>query len=161
MGSARGTMCSMLYTVLLFAHSWWRWVVLLAALIVIVRLIRAGVEPWGNPDKRWMRVLVSAVDIQFLLGLSLMFTSPVTQAAFASFGAAMKDPVLRFFTVEHTTAMILAVASIHVGAVRARKAVTGSTARKRVMMHLFLAIVLVLLAIPWPWMAYGRPFIRY
>ena len=151
----------MLYTALLLTHSWWRWVVLVAALIVIVRALRGGVEPWGPPDKRWMRILVSAVDLQFLLGFSLLFTSPVTQAAFASFADAMKDPVLRFFTVEHTTAMILAVASVHVGSVRARKAVTGATARKRVLMHLFVAIALVLVAIPWPTLQYGRPLFRF
>ncbi|MBC7794046.1 MAG: hypothetical protein H7Z43_10085 [Clostridia bacterium] len=151
----------MLYTVLLFAHSWWRWIVLAALLVVLVRALRGGVEPWGTQDKRWMRVLVSTVDMQLLVGLALLFLSPVTRAAFASMGAAMKDPVLRFFAVEHTTAMILAVASIHVGAVRARKAVTGATARKRVLMHLFIALILVLAAIPWPGFQYGRPLFRY
>ena len=40
-------------------------------------------------------------------------------------GAAMKDPLLRFFAVEHVTLMLIGVALlVHVGRVRARKALT-------------------------------------
>lgn len=151
----------MLYTVLLLTHSWWRWVALVVTLVVMVRVLRGGVEPWGATDKRWMRILVSVVDVQFLIGLALLFLSPTTQAAFASMGTAMKDPTLRFFTVEHTTAMLLALVSIHVGSARARKAVTGATARKRALMHVSLAVLLVLAAIPWPGLPYGRPLFRF
>ena len=63
-----------------------------------------------------------ALDVQMLLGLLLYgVLSPYTAAAMKDFGAAMRDPVLRFWAVEHLTMMLSAVVLVHVGRVLARK----------------------------------------
>ena len=69
--------------------------------------------------------LTMTVDIQLLLGLPLyLVLSPVTTLAMKNFGAAMKNPQLRFWAVEHLAMMMLAVILVHVGRVLARKAPT-------------------------------------
>jgi hypothetical protein len=52
--------------------------------------------------------------------------------------------------------MLLAVILAHVGGVMARRA-AGDTAKFRQQAVWFtLAVLAVLLAIPWPWLSYGR-----
>jgi hypothetical protein len=88
------------------------------------------------------------------------FLSPITTLALSDFGAAMKNPGLRFWAVEHAFGMFLAVALAHVGRVRTRKA--GSLRRHRVAAIFFgLSLLLILLSIPWPGTANGRPLVRW
>ena len=51
-----------------------------------------------------------------LLGLLLYFVfSPLTKAALGDFAGAMKDPLMRFWAVEHVFGMVIGVALAHVG----------------------------------------------
>ena len=99
--------------------------------------------------------------LQFLVGLLLYAVfSPLTRAAFTDFGAAMRDSVLRFFAVEHIFGMVVALALAHIGRGRLRR-LTDDTARHRTMAIFFtLALVIMLVTIPWPFMPAGRPYFR-
>ncbi len=71
-------------------------------------------------------LLTIFVDIQFLIGIILYaFVSPITRAAFADFGAAMKNADLRFYAVEHITMMIIALIIIHIGRAKSKKQLCG------------------------------------
>ena len=63
---------------------------------------------------------------------ALLLLSPNTTAMFADFGAAMRDPVARFWAVEHVTTMMVAVVFAHLGRVLARKAPTPAAEAARV-----------------------------
>jgi hypothetical protein len=76
------------------------------------------------------------------------------------FGAAMREPVLRFWAVEHATVMVLAVALVHVGRVLARKTVDVDKKRKQLLICFGLAVLLILLRTPWPGMLTARPLFR-
>ena len=109
----------------------------------------------------WGLVLMISLDVQLLLGVLLYVAlSPFTAEAMRDFGAAMKNPGLRFFAVEHVTLMLGAIILAHVGRVMARKAKTADARRMRLLMCFGLATLLMLLAIPWPGMASGRPLFR-
>jgi hypothetical protein len=102
-----------------------------------------------------------ALDVQLLLGLLLyLVLSPFTAEAMRDFGAAMKSPGLRFFAVEHVTMMFAAVILVHVGRVLARKAASPAAKRTRMFVCFGLATILMIVAIPWPGMASGRPLFR-
>lgn len=154
----------MAYTVALFLHSWWRWVVFGLAIATLVRSLRgwrAGAE-WSATDKKVARGLVGAVDVQMLVGLAMLcFLSPFTTAAMHDMKATMKDAVLRFFTVEHPFTMVLAVIAAHVGLVLAKKAKTGTQAHKRMAIGVIVMVVCVLIGMPWSWLAHGRPLFRF
>ena len=105
---------------------------------------------------------VSALDLQLLLGLLLyLVISPSMAEIRANFGAAMKDPVARFWAVEHITSMLVAVVLVHVGRVLGRKAATPDSRRMKLFICFGIATVLMLLAIPWPGMRAGRPLLRF
>jgi hypothetical protein len=72
----------------------------------------------------------------------------------------MRDPALRFWAVEHLTMMVSAVVLVHVGRVLARKTADADKKRKRFLICFGLAVLLILLGIPWPGMASGRPLFR-
>jgi heme A synthase len=77
-----------------------------------------------------------------------------------NFGAAMKDPALRFWAVEHISTMFVAVILVHVGRVLARKSLTPVAKRTRLLVCFGLATLLMMVGIPWPGRPGGRPLFR-
>jgi Na+-driven multidrug efflux pump len=141
------------YAVTLLVHSYLRWIVLALVVIVFGKALVSRVRSAG--DDKLHRALIGVVDLQFLLGLALyVFLSPITSAFFSAPGAAMKEPTLRFWGIEHIIGMVLAVALLHIG--RARKPPT----RRRVLITVGLALVCMLGSVPWPSLPWGRPLFR-
>jgi hypothetical protein len=150
-----------MYTTVLILHSWLRWVALIAVFGVVLAAIRGKVEGSQSISDRWGMVAMMALDLQLLLGLILYFVvSPNMQEIRAHFGEAMQNPQLRFWAVEHLTAMIVAVVVAHVGRVLARKAKTPDSKRRRLLACFGVVAVALLLGTPWPGMPAGRPLFR-
>lgn len=152
-----------MYLLTLALHSLLRWVVLAAGLIVAARAItgaRSG-RAWTSADDTAGRWFVAILDVQLLLGLLLYgMLSPMTAIAFRDFGAAMGDSVLRFWAVEHVFGMAAAVVLAHLGRVRIRRAVDPARRHRTAAIFFGLALVAVLVTIPWPGMPAARPLVR-
>lgn len=145
-----------MYELILTAHSWFRWVALIAGVMAIVMAATAPARA-----DRWGLILVIALDLQLLFGLALyLVLSPNTKAIFGNFGAAMRDPVARYWAVEHISLMLFAVVMAHVGRVLARKAKSPAAERKRLLVCFTLSTIAMIAATPWPGMANGRPLFR-
>ncbi|MEO8043276.1 MAG: hypothetical protein ABI674_00085 [Spartobacteria bacterium] len=148
-----------LYPHLLAFHGLLRWVALAAAVTAILVALSgwSGTKPAGKNLRLGSLIFVIAMDIQLLLGLVLFFgASPITRAAMADFGAAMKEHESRFFTVEHTLLMLLAVVCAHVGAALARKGRTDLMKYRGPAIAYSVSLLLLLAGIPW-W----RPLLRF
>ena len=107
-----------MYSATLLLHSWLRWAVILFGLIAIWRAIDGARSrrAWLPGDDRFCKIFLGVLDLQMLLGLLLYFVfSPLTKAALGDFAGAMKDPLMRFWAVEHVFGMIIGVALAHVG----------------------------------------------
>jgi hypothetical protein len=152
-----------MYSAALILHSWIRWAVILAGLYALARSVLGALRgsQWTPADDRAGFWFVTAIDFQMLLGLILyFFLSPFTVQALHDFGGAMKDPTLRFWAVEHVVGMVIGLALVHIGRVRARK--TDSLRRHRVAAIFFgLALLLIFASIPWPGSVHGRPLLRW
>lgn len=147
-----------MYDVLLVLHSLNRWLVL----VLLVAATAGGVHgwisrrPWSEVDERIGVLTTAALDLQLLLGLLLYLVfSPLTRAGFADVATAMDDPTLRFWLVEHGPVMLVAIVLVHLGRTRIRRAESGQLHR-RAAAWFGTATVLVLAAIPWPFLPYGR-----
>jgi uncharacterized membrane protein YozB (DUF420 family) len=152
-----------MYAAFLLIHSTLRWVVLALALVALVRAIRgvAGRREWLSGDQSIGAWFTGSVDLQLLLGLVLyFFLSPFTREAFGDFGAAMRNAPLRFFAVEHIIGMVVVVALAHVGRARTKKLSDAGSRHKAALIFYGLALVVMLLSIPWPGMPGGRPLFR-
>lgn len=150
-----------MYTIALILHSWIRWFALVTVFGVVLAAIRGKVEGGQSVADRWGVFAIMALDLQMLLGLLLyLVVSPNMAEIRAHFGEAMRNPQLRFWAVEHLTAMIVAVAIAHVGRVLARKAKTPASKRRRLLVCFGIALLAMLLGTPWPGMPAGRPLFR-
>ena len=131
-------------------HSLLRYVVLFLLLVAIFR----GYAGWfGNReftkgDHQIGLFLMIFTHIQFLLGLYLYFFSDMMQAM-PGMATAMKEPVLRFWKVEHITGMLLAVILITVGRSMAKKAIVPVVKHRRSAVYYTLALILIIYTIPW------------
>lgn len=152
-----------MYVTLLWVHSWWRWVVLLFAVATLVHACIGcfGARPFTRRSRSLSAAYVGTLDLQLMVGTILyLFVSPLTSAAFADLGAAMRNPPLRFFAMEHGPTMLVGVALAHIGSARARKADTDVLRHRRLLVWQGIALVLMLAAVPWPWLDVGRPLFR-
>jgi hypothetical protein len=148
----------MTYAYLLAFHSWVRWIVLVGAVLAVAASIRgwSSRTALASPWNRFSTLFVAAMDLQFLIGLILyLAVSPLTRAAFANMAAAMKDHEQRFFTVEHTTYMLIALVLAHVGGVWTRKGKADPTRYRGATIAFGISLLLILAGIPW-W----RPLLR-
>jgi F0F1-type ATP synthase membrane subunit c/vacuolar-type H+-ATPase subunit K len=147
------------HTIILSLHSVLRWIVLIAGVAAAGRAIAGWIRQmeWRGLDRRLGLLFTVSMDVQVLLGLVLyLFLSPVTTGNFSNFGEAMSNPDARFFLVEHLVLMLVAVALAHVGRSRSQKAAEDKTKHARAALFFTLALVAILLAIPWG----SRPLLR-
>ena len=143
-----------MYTTILVLHSWLRWLALGAGLAATISAAR-------NQSDRLGTILLSTLDLQMLLGLALyFFVSPNMAEIRAHFGESMKDPVARFWAVEHITTMFGAVIAAHIGRVLGRRTADPNARRMKLFICYGIATVLMILAVPWPGMRAGRPLFR-
>jgi len=152
-----------MYTLLLTVHSYWRWVVLVAGLLATanawVGLIRGSA--WQPIGRRLGIAYLASADLQLIMGLTLYAVfSPYPRIAFGNFGAAMRDANVRFWTVEHAITQLVAIVILHIGNVRVKRAPSDALRHRRFALYATIALVLMLLAIPWPMLDVGRPLFR-
>jgi hypothetical protein len=150
------------YAPVLFAHAWLRWIVLVLLALVVVRSIAGrGRGVWTAIDERLQVIAVSALDLQVMLGLWLYaVASPLSHAFLANPGATMKDPVIRFYGLEHITMMILGLAVVHVGRARSKRVAAGAARHRTVLTWTAIGLLLILAGVPWPFITAGRPLFR-
>lgn len=140
------------YEIVLSLHSIVRWLVLFAGILAAIKAIIGwiGNRPWQSLDNQLGLLFTISLDIQVLLGLILYFVlSPRTTNAFSNFGDAMGDATARFFLVEHSLMMIVALVLAHIGRSQSKKASPDVNKHKRAAIFFTLALVLTLIAIPW------------
>lgn len=154
----------MLYSIFLTLHSILRWLVLIFGLLAIIRSInglrfKRGFTRQDNKIGSWFTI---ALDVQLLIGLILYFVlSPITTAALQNFGGAMSNAPVRYFAVEHTIGMLIAVIVAHIGRSMVRKAADTATKHRRTIIWFAVTLVIILASIPWPFLSMGRPLLRF
>lgn len=143
----------MLYQILKHAHSGLRWLVLL---FIVSAIVSALVKLMGNKkytsgDRKLGVLSLAFTHTQIIIGLVLYFISG--KVVFS--GQSMSNDLLRFFLVEHIGMMLIAAVLITIGYVKTKKANLNSTKLKRTLIFFGIGLLVMLLAIPWPWQLYG------
>ena len=141
-----------MYPLVLSLHNIVRWIVLILGIFAFIRASIGwlGKRDWAETDRKIGSFFTISIDIQLLLGLALfLFFSPITRAAFQDFGAVMKVEDLRFFTIEHTFFMILAIVFAHIGNAMTKKDIADVSKFKRAALFYGLALLVILLGMPW------------
>lgn len=132
---------------LVHAHSGLRYVVL-ALLIAAVGIAYSNWQRNDPNDNKMYTYALISVHIQLLLGIVLYLMSPKVDFSM------MSDKLYRFFTVEHTVMMLIAIILITVGRVRSRKVPVASRHRT-ILFYYAMGLILILVSIPWPFRGLG------
>ncbi|GAB1444538.1 MAG: hypothetical protein KF860_04565 [Cyclobacteriaceae bacterium] len=134
-----------MYTGLLHTHSGLRYIVLLLLVIVVAKSLVGLLsnKSFEKADEKLTLWLMIATHTQLLVGLVLFFVSP-----FVKFGGdTMKDSVIRYWTVEHSFIMLIAIVLITLARTSTKKIAEDRAKHKRVFILSASALVLILLAI--------------
>jgi len=134
-----------MYSFLLQLHSGFRYIVML---LLIMAILLSLVGWFGNKLYTKTNRLINlftmiSAHTQLLIGLCLYFVSPLV--TFSS--ETMKDPTTRYWTVEHISMMIFAVALITVGHSRSKRTVNPVAKHRSVAIYYSLALLVIVLAI--------------
>jgi len=147
-----------LYDVMRHIHSVGRWIVLLLLLFAIFNSLIAGRRPFIKSDNRLGLLLTIFADLMLLVGIYLYFAGPFGYKMFQQYpsvGDLMRDNTARFYAIEHIVGMIIAIVLIHIGKAQARKPMSDKAKHRRTMIFYFLALLIILVSIPWPFRAIG------
>jgi hypothetical protein len=141
-----------IYNMLVQIHSVGRWIVLLLLLLAIFSSLTAGNRAYTRGDNRTGLLLTIFTDIMFLIGVVLYFAGPWGYKLFQQYSTSeiMNDSYRRFFAVEHISLMLIAVILIHIGKAQGRKNISDRARHRRTLIFYFIALLLMLVAIPWP-----------
>ncbi|GAB4091282.1 hypothetical protein [Flaviaesturariibacter terrae] len=143
-----------MYEIMRHAHSGLRWVVLILLLLAIFRHATAGDKPYGRKNGLLLTIFS---DIQLLIGIYLWAAGSwgLSQIQARGLSEVMRDPVARFFAVEHTIGMIIAIALLHIGKAQGKKNMPDRTKHKRALIFYVIGLLVMLASIPWPFRVVG------
>jgi hypothetical protein len=146
-----------MYTGLNHLHSALRWVLLIITIATIIKAysgwrMKKSYDPIDNKLSLFTFITFHT---QLLVGLGLYFISPTVQLAMADMKAAMKEPVLRFFAIEHLVVMVLSVLVVTVGRILSKKKQHDWQKHMTIFVCYSFALFLVLISIPWPFREVG------
>jgi NADH:ubiquinone oxidoreductase subunit 2 (subunit N) len=133
-------------------HSGLRWVALLLLLITIIKSFAgmSGNKVFMAGDKKLALFTLISIHLQLVIGL-VLYVMLITSDGF-DFGASMKDPLMRFFSVEHITGMLVAIAMITIGYSKAKRASSSKAKFKSLAIFFTIGLIIILAMIPWPFM---------
>jgi membrane protein DedA with SNARE-associated domain len=142
-----------MYKMLVHSHSGLRWILIALLIAAIFNALTRwlGAKEHREKDRKLALFAMVFAHIQLLLGLILYVISP--KVIFAA--ESMKVAITRFFLAEHITVMLVAIALITIGYVKAKKAVEDDKKFRRVFVYYLAGFVLMMIAIPWPFYNYG------
>jgi formate/nitrite transporter FocA (FNT family) len=124
-------------------------------LITIVDSLVRIYRPFLNSERKLALITLIILHTQLLIGIALYFVSPFVANAIES-GNVMKDPVNRFYLVEHAIGMCVAIAFVTVGYSKAKRQSESWAKHKLIFTYYTIAFILILISIPWPFRMVGE-----
>ena len=141
-------------TGLVHLHNLLRWVILILLVISIIKSYsgwKSG-RSFGEGDRKlWLFTMIAAHTtlllglIQVFAGRYGIFTSSLPEGT-----SVMASKFYRFFWIEHPLVMVIAIVLITLGRGMAKKAVSDGTKFRKAFWFFLLALILILIGIPWP-----------
>lgn len=105
-------------------------------------------KAFAKSDDKVSLYLFIATHTQLLVGIILYFVSP-----FVKFNSdTMTNTEMRFFTMEHSVMMLIAIVLITMGRIMSKKQATDAGKFKRLFWFNLIALIVIFAAIPWPCM---------
>ncbi|KAB8031977.1 hypothetical protein [Fluviispira multicolorata] len=142
-----------MYDIILFVHSWLRWIIILSLFIVLFKSTQGWLKnaTYQKGDKIWGGILIGSIHLQLLIGLILYFSlSPIVRTAMSNMGFAMKNPALRYWAVEHFVSILIFATLIQFGRIFSKRANQDLKKHKRMAIFAWAGMLILVATLPWP-----------
>lgn len=152
-----------MYAYLLITHSYLRWLVLISLFFgLIFSFIKHKKRKiYTQNDYQLFNGIKNIFNLQFLLGILLLFQSPFVQTFWKQISVAVKWREVRFFGLEHPFMMILSVVLINFFVHKSKTKINTQQGFKYLFIRLLIIFVLIFLSIPWSFSPFtSRPDFR-
>ena len=133
-------------------HSGWAYITLIILIFAVVNAIIGlnSKKEFTDKDLRISLFTLIVAHIQLIIGFIAFFVSAQFEYVLDNgMGAAMKEPTIRLFVVEHPLMMILAITLITMGFSKHKKQNTDKGKFKTIALYYGLGLLFVLSRIPW------------
>ena len=148
----------MFYIATRHLHNLTWWIILFTGLWAVFRAWRGYLAeiPWTRRERLAGLVFSSSLATQLLIGLTLYFSSPTVHTLMTGEAVGADRLKALFFGLIHPLTMFTAVVLGQVG-FSVSKRLSDDHRKYHVATLCYTAALLVLLfAVPWPWLSYGR-----
>jgi len=152
-----------MYETVIILHTYIRWLVLASLLFSIFRAYKGWVSKTtftktDNAVRHWTATIAH---IQLLIGMVLYFKSPVTKYFWANYKEATTNTDFAFFGLIHISLMLTAIVLITIGSAMAKRKQSDREKFKTLLLWFSLALIIIFIAIPWPFSPLAnRPYYR-
>ena len=136
-----------MYPILVHLHSGFRWILLITLVLAIIQTAGklSGNHSFTDKDIATPNMSLRPPPRPLCIKMpDVVFSAE-----------SMRNAMSRFFLVEHTSMMILAIIIISVGYIMAKKVAPEKKAFSRIFWAYLVGLILILASIPWPFMGYG------
>lgn len=111
--------------------------------------------PFSIVDKQTGTGLMIVADLMVLVGLILWYLGALRQIKAIGMADVMQNNVMRFFAIEHPVGMLIALALIHIGRRQGKKKIPDASKHKRTLIYYLIALIIIVISIPWPFLNNG------
>lgn len=152
-----------MYQTLTFYHNIMRWLVLASLIVSLYRaykgyFTKAVFSTTDNALRHWTATIAH---IQLIIGMILYFQSPQVKYFLANFKTAVHDFNMLFFGLIHSSLMLVAIVLITVGSASAKRKDTNASKFKTILVWFSVALIIIIIAVPWPFSPLAnRPYFR-
>ncbi|SEG13461.1 hypothetical protein [Sphingobacterium lactis] len=152
-----------MYHYLLIAHTYMRWLVLFSLLFTLTRFTIRSLQrkPFTNLDNLARHGTATIIHLQLIIGIGLFTQTPLNKVFWNSDPLPFENMELTFYNIFHPLVMLLATVIISIGSALAKRKQNEADKYKTTLLFFGLGLLLIFLAIPWPFSPFAnRPFIR-
>ena len=126
-------------------HSLLRWILLVLMVLLVTKAVVGGSKRFFEKDRKMALFTMIVAHIQLLIGFSLYF-----MRGYHEMFSEMGNATMRFRAVEHPLGMLIAIILITMGYSKVKRGDTDAAKFKAVKMFFGIALILILVSIPWP-----------
>ncbi len=142
---------------MLHLHSVLRWAILILLLVAVYKSFVDRKKAFTPGHKKTGLFLMICADVMLLVGIYQWISGALGLKSIQvnGLGEVMRNAHSRFFAIEHTTGMLIAIILIHMGYSYGKKAVPDTQKHKRTLLYFGLALLIIVISIPWPFRPMG------
>ena len=150
-----------MYQLLIYLHTYLRWLVLISLIISLYKAFKdyfskAAFTKGDNAVRHWTATIAH---VQLMVGMTLYFQSPLIKYFLKN--GAKGNFEFTFFGMIHSTLMLVAIVIVTIGSALAKRKETDREKFRTMLVWYSLALILIFIAIPWPFSPFAnRPYLR-